>query len=463
MKILADRLEGLIVSLFLLITLGLFWTPNAYFGTVTALSGESNPYSAASFAVLAGILAIGCVVRRDRILRLLYCAWPVFALVGLAFLSAYWSEAPYLTLRHAGTLAETTLFGIYLLARYDLGQLVALLVKVFVVAALASFAMMLIAPNLAIAHNINHLDSWRGAFTDKNDLGSVAAIAILISLFAFWSRNGGRWIAAISIAANILLLQLADSKTPLVGLVAALYVAILCASLRRRTGTGMALGYVLTTIGLAGAAFVAFHFAGAMALLNRSPTLTSRTQIWDLTIAFFGHKPWLGYGYVAFWRQDGVAAHQVQALLQWPVPTAHNAWIETGLAMGWLGIGLQAFVWLVASYRVGRALTLPAVHHVVLSAGILAMIFVIMLTESTFLSPGSIIWVLFTVVTVHLGHQTILYRAARRSETRDGTVARRPVIPVGGASADLAATSRHGRPISPQRAGAPFSASARAT
>jgi exopolysaccharide production protein ExoQ len=432
MKFIADRFEGSFVVLFLLISLGLFWPPSAYFGGVAALAGKSDPYNAATFALLAGFLTIGCVVRRDRMLRLLYCAWPVLALVGLAFLSTYWSEAPDLTVRRAGTLAETTLFGIYLLARYDMDQLVALLVKVFFFTALASFASMAVAPDLAMAHNINHVDSWRGAFTDKNDLGSFAAIAILVSLFAFRDRDGRRWVAAISLAASVALLQLADSKTPLVGLIAAIYVAVLGATFRRRSGGGMAVGYLLIVIGLIGAALVAVQFDAAMALLNRNPTLTSRTQIWNLTLAFFNDKPGLGYGYGAFWRQDGVAAHEVQALLQWPVPTAHNAWIEMGLAMGRLGIGLQAFVWLVAFYRVARVLTFPAARHVLLSASILIMILVVMLTESTFLSSGTITWILFTVVTVYLGQERILYRAARRSNVGEA-VAARPAgaVPVG--------------------------------
>src|SRR5437588_2925425 len=234
MKFLLDHIEGICVAAFLAICVGLFWPPDGYFSQTSPLAGESNPYHLTVFALLAALLACGIVGRFERFTRLLVTAWPALALVALAFLSTFWSQAPEIGLRKAATLAETTLFAIYLLTRYELGELVALLVKLFAVAAVASFAMIILAPDLAMSHNLSHLTAWRGAFTDKNNLGGIAALAILLAIYALYNRLGGRTIALVALVLNAVLLYLADSKTPIVALLAALYVVVLAASFRRR-------------------------------------------------------------------------------------------------------------------------------------------------------------------------------------------------------------------------------------
>jgi len=114
-------------------------------------------------------------VRRDEMLRGLRSAWPVLALVGLAYLSAFWSDVPDLVLRRATTLAITTLFAVYLVVRFDLGRLVALLVKLNVVAVVGSFAVAAVAHRLAVMGTIDYPTAWRGVYTSKNTLGGTSS------------------------------------------------------------------------------------------------------------------------------------------------------------------------------------------------------------------------------------------------------------------------------------------------
>ena len=138
-----------------------------------------------------------------------------------------------------------------------------------------------------------------------------------------------------------------------------------------------------------------------------------------MTLGFFERRPWLGYGYAGFWRQNSVEAYQVQALLQWPVPSAHNAWIEQGLWFGWVGIGLLALVWLVAFYRVWRLVAASHARHVVFCAALLMFIFMGLLPESAFFSPAELTWVLFTVAVIYLGQQISAAHAAARPPVRE--------------------------------------------
>jgi exopolysaccharide production protein ExoQ len=58
------------------------------------------------------------IATRDKLLPLL---------VGIAVVSVLWSAAPEATLPRSVAIVGTTLFGIYLATRYDLGELLRLL------------------------------------------------------------------------------------------------------------------------------------------------------------------------------------------------------------------------------------------------------------------------------------------------------------------------------------------------
>jgi O-antigen ligase len=403
MSFLGEKIEGLLIAAFLIISFGLFWPPDLYFAKGETLAGESSPYHFAAFVVLTALLAIGGLARREQLPRLVLSGWPFLALGAFAMLSAYWSDAPELTIRRSVTFTETTLFAIYLLARYDLPEFIALIERIFLFGAVASIVMMIAAPNLAYAHNYTHVDSWRGAYADKNTLGAVATLAIMTSVYAFRHRYGPRWVAVSCFVLNLALLHFADAKTPVVGLIAACYAALLVNQLQRRTASGLLFGFLLLVIGLASVAFVTLDYSDVMAALNRSPTLSSRTKIWDLALMYIGRRPWLGYGYGSFFRVGGLEASQLQKIMDWDVPTVHNAWLEQALGLGWIGVSLIGLVCLISFRRIGRAMRLPAPNHAAFCAALLTALLMETLTESNFLTAADFVWVLFVVPGVYLG------------------------------------------------------------
>src|SRR5262245_43477606 len=146
MKFVATRVEVLLSLAFLWIVSAILWPPVSYFNKGAAMRLDaSDPSNTAAYALFAAFLAGVAVVRRAEMLRGVRSAWPVLALVALAYLSAFWSDAPELVLRRATTLAITTLFAVYLIMRFDLGRLVAMLVSLNAVAVVGSFAIAAVA------------------------------------------------------------------------------------------------------------------------------------------------------------------------------------------------------------------------------------------------------------------------------------------------------------------------------
>jgi len=423
---------------FLVLFAGIMWPPDAYFsGAMVTPQGSSNIYDFLEFASLVPFLLVGFFVWRRDVPQLVWCAWPVLALALFAFLSAYWSDDPSLVVRRAGTVTLSTLFGIYLVARGDFAGLVATLVKVYALAATASFVAIVLLPQAATVTGDYYTHAWRGAFTDKNELGMACGEALILAVYAFRRRYGPRWLAAGVIAAYLVLLYGSQSKTPIVFMMAALYAAMVVLALRRRSAAGLVIGYGLLVCGLAAGGLLAVGWQDALLALGRDPTFTNRTRIWQLALEYIANRPWFGYGFGAFWREQSADAQVFWVALGFKTPHAHNSWLEMALGIGVVGAGIAALGWLAAFYRTLRVAAAPHAEHVAFCLALLAAIFFENLSEYEFFRSGRLMWALFVAVLVYLGREVILYRTSR-SEARRGvamTVARPLYAPPRGALA----------------------------
>jgi len=417
--------------LFLVVFVGIMWPPDTYFsGESLTPQGASNIWDFMEFALLLPFLAAGLFTHRRDLPGLAVWAWPVLALALFAFVSAFWSDDPALVVRRAGTATASTLFGVYLTARGDLGDLVASLVKVYALAAIASFVAILLLPQAATVTGDYYTHAWRGAFTDKNELGMNCAEAIIIAVYAYRRRYGSRWLAGFVIAAFAVLLYGSESKTPVVVMMAALYAALVVLALRRRSGPGLVAGYVLLVLGFAGAALLAGTWQDVLAALGRDPTFTNRTRIWQLALEYIVRRPWFGYGYGGFWRADSVDANIFWDALGFKTPHAHNSLLELTLGVGIVGAAIAGLAWLAAIYRTLRVAAAAHAEHVAFCFALLAGIFFENLSEFEFFRPGRLMWALFVAVLVYLGRELALSRTSRVKTRQDQPAARLAYAPM---------------------------------
>jgi O-antigen ligase len=380
-----------------------------------------------AYAMFGMFLVVVAILRRDEMLGGLRSAWPALALVALAYLSAFWSDVPNLVLRRATTLAITTVFAVYLVSRFDLGRLVAMLVKLNAVAVVGSFAVAAVSHKLAVMGTIDYPTAWRGVYTSKNTLGGMSAVGIVIAVYALWRGYGSRLIAAAVIPGNMALLYLSQSATPIMLLLVTAYVAVTASAFRKRNAIGFAAGFALLLFGILGIALIVVGWTEVLTALGRSATLTGRTRIWHMTLDNIAQRPWLGYGFGAFWRQGEVEARTIWQILQWIVPHAHNLWLEIGLELGIVGMTGVTLVWIVAFYRGIRVLTAPGARHVVFCLAMLMAILIGNLTEYEFLRGGSSNWVWFVILFTYLGREALAARVIAARRPRAGALAG-PVI-----------------------------------
>jgi exopolysaccharide production protein ExoQ len=105
--------------------------------------------------------------------------------------------------------------------------------------------------------------------------------------------------------------------------------------------------------------FVALFPDSVLELAGKDPTLTGRTELWDLVIDKIYERPLFGWGYSAFWEMANPLAVEISAKVRWLVPHAHNGLLEMLLEVGVVGALLIITIFLRGAWLGWRCLRTP--------------------------------------------------------------------------------------------------------
>lgn len=227
-----------------------------------------------------------------------------------------------------------------------------------------------------------------------------------------------RWQWGGLLLLTIALVLLSTSKSSLLGLGVGLGILALALWMKQGMRIGLVTLWIGVCVGGVLAAILLLAPEFVFGLLGRDATLTGRTDIWVALANNIEQKPWLGYGYGAFWAPESVPGNWVREALQWDAPTAHNGWIEVTIALGFVGLALLLLDFLMT---VGRAvLASVSTWTGVFALAFCAQFFLFSLSESASLQQNSIVWLIYVAV------------AAKLTMRPKGLVALKPVPPLAG-------------------------------
>jgi O-antigen ligase len=321
---------------------------------------------------------------------------PLIAVVAFAFASVFWSQDPALTLRRSIALALSLVFGVYFASRFSQKEQLRLMAWTFGICIVFSFLFELFGLNPS-----EGTPGWYGVFDIKNQLGQDMVLSAMV--FLFWKKvePQHRGLATAGFAASVALLALSHAMTAVV-VFAVLMVLLpylqwtLRKSVRRMVG-GITF---LLAAGTVSALYMATHLEEVTGFLGKDPALTGRVPLWIVSAVMALQRPWLGYGFCAFWLPDQTYTPRIWHLLSWMPPQAHNGLLELWLQLGLVGTGLFL---LVFAYYVARALQFVR-HSSELAAAwpimFLASLFLMNLTTSFFLVANSFDFFLFVAIAV---------------------------------------------------------------
>lgn len=351
-----------------------------------------------TYVVIVGLLFI----RWKRVVRAIPYGFIVWILVGFAGLSYFWSAMPGDTLSNTFRLLGTTFFGIYIATRYTPKQQLQLFGWAFGLIVLLSLVYVLALPKYGIMGG-TLAGTWRGIYTHKNTLGKMMALSSTVFTLLIMSDRRHRIVLGIFLSFSVLLLLGTTSKGALVNLMTMLSVTVVCQILRAQYRWMVVLiGSLILVTGIIQTALLLNLETVVVDMMGKDLTFTGRVDIWMSAFELIKIHPWLGYGYEAFWKGMNGPSAYIWRDLMWPVPDAHNGFVELTLHLGFVGLGIFFGGYVINLIRSitkvrttsGVEFTWPLLY--------LVYVFLSNIPEQSLLIPNNLLWVIYVTITLTL-------------------------------------------------------------
>ncbi len=292
--------------------------------------------------------------------------WSLPAIVVVwAFISTFWSPFPIYTLASAGAFSITLLIGLYLGSKYNLIELISLLGVSLSLTMVASLALCIVFPDVAImsypAFDLLHDGRWRGVYSHKNWLGLYAGLACTILAGICLLR---RDIKLPALAVVIVLLVLAafllyksESTSALIGITICsvfLGISVFRGSIKKSRINSVVVVILLLPFSYSAISELGYRTSGSEDVVTthgftRTSTFSGRVPHWQYILHESKQQSLIGFGYKAFWRSD--YADPIDSQNQWVAVQAHSGWIEAVLDLG-VPVAVLAIGWMIIiAYR----------------------------------------------------------------------------------------------------------------
>jgi O-antigen ligase len=393
------------------------------------LPGSGNALSRLVWLLL--LIASGTIVLRrlslaSAMLRQLNGFFVAFVLLALA--SVLWSEEPQFTARRLIRLVTIVLVALafFLVPRRGVQEVLRPMITLLL---FGSIALVVLAPDLAIERSGSSelAGAWHGLATQKNGLGSLAAISTLLWLHAWQAREARAPAVLCGTAISLLCLLCSRSSS---SILATAFSAPLMMFLAR---TPQCLRrHMPWLVGIFAAALLLYSLAilrwvpGLEILLRllvrvtgKDPTFSGRTAIWSIMSEHIAEHPALGSGYGAYWigpTPGSQSYAHVTRLFFYPTE-AHNGYLDVISDLGAVG-GACLLGYLLVYLR--QALRVLAAQRAqgVLYVGLFFEQLIANLSESRWLNVLCIEFVIMTLATAGLGRAELEYRIRDQGQAR---------------------------------------------
>jgi len=391
---------------------------------------EGSPVDATVYGLLLGAGITVLFGRRRIVTSLLNRNWPILIFVLYCAISITWSDYPGVALkRWIKSLGDYTMV-LILLTEHDREHAVkrALAMAACVLLPL-SILFIKYYPDLGRAY-ASHWDGTQffvGVADTKNMLGMVCLVFGFAASWRFLQaycgvrpdRIGGLVVHGTVVAMAIWLLILSDSKTSLscfvltVGLIAA---HIFFKMARKRVAIHLLVAVVVLTC--FSVLFLGIG-TGALQTMGRNPTLTGRTDIWDILLRV-PINPVIGTGFESFWLGERLARLWTFPIVN-GINEAHNGYLEVYLNLGWVGIALLTrLVWTGYKNILSLLERDPEAGRLRLGFFVIAMVY--NFTEAAIRSTD-LVWIAFVLAITAMPERTLARVAkTRRTATAVGEV-----------------------------------------
>ena len=313
----------------------------------------------------------------------------------------------------------------------DVTRLLVLCLDLLTAVLAVSAIMVIVDPSIALERAVGIEGAWRGVLEQKNILGIACGVSLLLWVYV-QTHTPRHWLYALAVLGLIFLclLKSRSSSSLFFGL---LSVSVYLALYKQYVRTPL---FLIRLLLFSLVSLLAFHlyffflndrfaaledFLGPFsALFGKSSDLTGRGDIWVYVWQSISTHWWLGTGYASFWLGPGGPSQFIVDALRWPVPNAHNGYLEILNELGLLGFGLYLLMML---FHVKNLLGLyhPVRRQFAFHIAILIIFVVSNFSESTALRVTSFLQVLFFFSMMLVQFQSISNRQTSRMPASEAT------------------------------------------
>lgn len=334
---------------------------NNNIGAATGLAGIAaaaptmpTEGSALTRIVWLGLLAFGLGVvalRYNQALKVLKRTNRFLLLfMALSLISAVWSIAPEVTIRRFIRLLTFASDGLaFALLAKSATNFQTILRSILTTLLIGSVIFVIVAPNLAIeqSQSAELVGAWHGLAPQKNALGSMATISLLLWLHACLSKESPLWRALPGLVLSAICLLKSRSSSSLMA--AILASGLLLMLLRSPHSIKRYMPYLITvfvcivlTYSLAVLNFLpgsAMLLSPITALTGKDLTFSGRSDIWQIIEQNVALHPLLGGGYGAYWTGllNSPSMVMLQRLYYYPTES-HNGYLDVMNDLGYVGV-----------------------------------------------------------------------------------------------------------------------------
>ncbi|MGL4501480.1 MAG: O-antigen ligase family protein [Planktothrix sp.] len=343
------------------------------------------------------------VLRWQRVLPQLMNGKFLLAFIGILWISQYWSIASNETKTSATLVIESTLIGIYIATRYSFKEQTKLFTLVFGLISLLSIFYVFALPNLGKMYGAgvsgDLIGTWRGIYRHKNILGRVITVGAIFLLIAPLNNYKNKIINWLIFFISFQLLIGTDSKTALVGFLFIISISPIARVFRWNPSVGIPLYLSTMILGGVGAVFLGDNWDSALASIDKDPTLNGRLPIWEIMMDRIQERPWLGYGYGAFWQGwKGKYSAPIWRTIVWKPGHAHNGFIDLLVELGIIGTLIFAMAFFDAILKSINRIRYTQSFDSMWPLGFMTFYVLMNQTQTALISPYNIQWLLFVVI-----------------------------------------------------------------
>ncbi len=360
---------------------------------------QGAPVMRAAWGVIYLLTLVSTIVRWRQVAAILHANTWLVCLIVLTFLSAVWSIDPGRTLHGAFLLLFTAMYAIDLNIRFTMVKQLQLLCVACTLLVSVSILCELVIPGFIPSAGFQG-SAWHGVFKSKNTLGELVTLGVAACLTLPFQSKLFRGLA---IVCGAVLQVLAHSVGAMISLAAIVGLFVWLPILKwrpkpRKIAITISAAVVLFTVCIA-----CLNFAQVTELTGHDSNMNRRAGLWRLSLAYIRERPLLGYGFAAFWSTTSQPARLIREEVQWEdAPHSHNGYIEVALGLGLVGFGVYSVIILRTVQRAYLLFMSGQENQRRWPLIYLAIVSLHQLSESSILSGGALVWVLFCSVVFSL-------------------------------------------------------------